>query len=123
MKEFARTLCRVSAESRGIWTEYRGRIAEGPGRCCSRTTASRRYIETSKRLGLIVELATAGERGGNRESLKAAIVERFGPEKRFYTCSAQGMDADQIIRFLEAKGKFRPVDDGFNTDPDKICNH
>lgn len=61
--------------------------------------------------------------GFTRESLKAAIINQFGPETRFYTCSAQGMDADGIIRFLEARGKFRPVADGFNTDPDKICNH
>ena len=58
-----------------------------------------------------------------RESLKSAILEQFGHQARFYTCSAQGMDADGIIRFLEAKGKFRPIGDGFNTDPDKICDH
>ncbi len=65
------------------------------------------------------------QRGGGftRESLKAAILERFGTDTRFYTCSAQGMDADGIIRFLEAKGKFQLVDDGFNTDPEKICDH
>ena len=59
----------------------------------------------------------------SRDSLKTAIQEQFGNETRFFTCSAQGMDADQLISFLENKGKFHPVDGGFTTAPEKICNH
>ncbi len=59
----------------------------------------------------------------SRDSLKNAIHEQFGSETRFFTCSAQGMDADQLIGFLENKGKFHPVDGGFTTAPEKICNH
>ena len=58
-----------------------------------------------------------------RETLKAAIVEKFSADARFHTCSAQGLDADGIIDLLEAKGKFIESDGGFKTDPMKICQH
>jgi len=58
-----------------------------------------------------------------RESLREAIHQQFGEDSRFHTCSAQGMDADALIQFLEAKGKFHPVGSGFTTAPERICNH
>lgn len=61
--------------------------------------------------------------GFTRESLQAAIIARFGADARFHTCSAEGMDAATLIDFLEAKGKFVPSSAGFNTEPEKICNH
>ncbi|QFI56227.1 YecH family metal-binding protein [Aeromonas simiae] len=65
------------------------------------------------------------ERGGlfTRESLRQAIVEAFGSDARFHTCSAEGMDADQLIDFLERKGKFVAAAEGFQTRADRICNH
>lgn len=65
------------------------------------------------------------EQGGNftRESLKEAITGHFGADARFHTCSAEGMDAAALIDFLAAKGKFVESENGFNTQPDKICNH
>ena len=56
-------------------------------------------------------------------SLKAAIIRRFGAEARFHTCSAENMDADQLISFLAKKGKFTPEGEGFVTQPSKICQH
>lgn len=58
-----------------------------------------------------------------RETLEAAITGRFGDDARFFTCSAEGMTAAQLIDFLDAKGKFRSQGDGFNTSPDQICDH
>ncbi len=55
-------------------------------------------------------------------SLKDAIIEKFGAEARFNTCSAEGMDADAIIEFLEAKGKFKPSESGFTMDITKVCS-
>lgn len=57
------------------------------------------------------------------ESLKSAIGERFGKQARFHTCSAQNLDAEQLIEFLTQKGKFVPTAEGFSTQPEKICNH
>jgi len=59
----------------------------------------------------------------SRESLKSAIIDNFGEETRFFTCSADNMNAEELILFLEMKGKFHPVDGGFTTQPEKICNH
>ena len=46
-------------------------------------------------------------------SLKEAIVKTFGEDQRFYTCSAENMDADELIVFLKQKGKFMPIENGF----------
>jgi len=59
----------------------------------------------------------------SRESLARAIVERFGADAKFCSCSASGMDIDSVIDFLESRGKFVAHDDGFNTDRNKICDH
>lgn len=55
------------------------------------------------------------------EALVTAIEGRFGPEARFHTCSAEGMDARTLVEFLTQRGKFSPQAAGFNTSPDKIC--
>ncbi len=54
-------------------------------------------------------------------TLKDAIIQKFGAQARFNTCSAEGMDADAIIEFLAAKGKFKPAEDGFTMDIAKVC--
>ncbi len=58
-----------------------------------------------------------------RETLRAAIVARFGAGARFYTCSAEDMTPDELITFLEARGKFVAADGGFQTDATKMCDH
>jgi probable metal-binding protein len=57
------------------------------------------------------------------DSLRAAIVERFGAAARFYTCSVDNMTAEELIAFLRARGKFVDDDGGFTTDERKICDH
>jgi probable metal-binding protein len=59
----------------------------------------------------------------SRESLTQAIIERFGADAKFCSCSASGMGVDAVIDFLESRGKFVARDDGFNTARDKICSH
>ena len=58
-----------------------------------------------------------------KETLRAAIMNRFGEETRFYTCSAENMTADELVEFLGKREKFIATDTGFNTTPDKICDH
>lgn len=58
-----------------------------------------------------------------RAMLRAAIVDRFGEETRFYTCSAQGMTADELVTFLERRGKFIADGEGFRTEADRMCQH
>jgi probable metal-binding protein len=59
----------------------------------------------------------------SRNSLKTEIINTFGAQVRFHTCSADNMNADELIDFLEARGKFLDKEEGFTTDPGRICNH
>ncbi len=58
-----------------------------------------------------------------KDTLNTAIIDRFGKETRFYTCSAENMTADELVEFLSKREKFIETDTGFNTAPDKICDH
>ena len=71
----------------------------------------------------IMEMMLATEQAFTRESLRQAVLDKFGEEARFFTCSAQNMTADEVIDFLQSRGKFIEAGDGFNTSPDKICSH
>ena len=48
----------------------------------------------------------------SESSLRAAIINKFGSEQRFYACSADNMNVDELIEFLKEKGKFMPMNDG-----------
>ncbi len=56
--------------------------------------------------------------------LKESIIQKFGENQLFHTCSAKGLDADAIIEFLEKKGKFKCSDDmsSFTMDINKVCD-
>lgn len=58
-----------------------------------------------------------------RDSLREAILERFGSDARFFTCSAEELTADGLIDFLAGRGKFIGTSIGFTTDPANICDH
>ncbi len=65
-----------------------------------------------------------GNKYESKEQLVAAIIEKFGAEERFHTCSAEGMDASEIVDFLAKKGKFLFANEkAFTVDTTKICNH
>jgi probable metal-binding protein len=57
--------------------------------------------------------------------LALAIADRFGPDARFHTCSADDLDAQGLIDFLAARGKFLadPIVPGLRIDEDAVCNH
>ncbi|MFM2480519.1 YecH family metal-binding protein [Celerinatantimonas sp. YJH-8] len=57
-----------------------------------------------------------------RESLIDAICERFGEDSRFHSCQKNDMNIEQLIEFLEDKGKFIVQEQGFQTSEDKICH-
>ena len=58
-----------------------------------------------------------------RESLVAAIGTRFGANALFYTCSAEGMTAEELVDFLHGRAKFTPRASGFAADAGRICQH
>lgn len=59
----------------------------------------------------------------SEQSLLEAIIDRFGPEERFYTCSADNLTAQGLIDFLKERGKFKPDEVGFTVDTTKVCNN
>jgi len=57
------------------------------------------------------------------KSLLEAIIERFGADECFYTCSAENLTAQGLIDFLKEHGKFKPLDGGFTVDTTKVCKN
>jgi probable metal-binding protein len=70
----------------------------------------------------VMEMMIASGKLYTRDSLRADIIRRFGEATRFYTCSAEGMTADELISFLQARGKFLDEKGGFKTDKEKMCD-
>ncbi len=66
-----------------------------------------------------------GNSYATKQELIDAIIGRFGTDERFYTCSAEGMTAAELVDFLEVRGKFMPATgaDNFTVDITKVCNH
>jgi len=58
-----------------------------------------------------------------RDSLISAIIDKFGEETRFYSCSADSMTADELIQFFEERGKLNPETYTFHTGPQHACGH
>jgi probable metal-binding protein len=71
----------------------------------------------------VIDMMLQSGRDFTAESLTAAINERFGAEARFFTCSASGMTATELLAFLEARGKFVRTATGFTADPARVCQH
>ncbi|MHC1769633.1 MAG: YecH family metal-binding protein [Verrucomicrobiia bacterium] len=71
----------------------------------------------------VMQMMLQSGKAYTRSSLFAEITATFGPDARFYTCSAQNLTPEGIIDFLQARGKFVLRDDGFQTTPDLMCNH
>lgn len=71
----------------------------------------------------VMKMMVEAKKEYTRESLKADIIDQFGEQTRFYTCSAEGMTPDELITLLDHKGKFLKSDTGFTTDPNRICDH
>lgn len=57
------------------------------------------------------------------DTLKQAIIQKFGASQLFYACSADGMNTDELVEFLKMKGKFMPTNNGFTVDVTKVCDH
>ncbi len=69
----------------------------------------------------VLQMMLASGKSYTKASLIGEIRQKFGNDARFCTCSAEGMTADQLVAFLEAKGKFVPQTDGFQTSPKLMC--
>lgn len=71
----------------------------------------------------VLEMLIEFERSLTKSELVEAVEIRFGIDTRYYTCSKSGMTALELVDFLESKKKFNTSENGFSTDPSKICHH
>jgi len=55
----------------------------------------------------IIDLVATHPDGIRLSQLMEMVGERFGRNVTFHTCSAMGMDLDELLRFLEARDKVR----------------
>ena len=67
-------------------------------------------------------MMAASPAGFTRASLAEAIRDRFGREARFHTCSSSGLTAEQLVVFIDERGKLAGPDDALRLDPSKQCH-
>ena len=48
----------------------------------------------------VMEMMVASRETYSKDSLRAAILAKFGPDALFHTCSADNLSPDQLIEFL-----------------------
>ncbi|HHN77802.1 MAG TPA: DUF2492 family protein [Phycisphaerales bacterium] len=59
-----------------------------------------------------------------RETFKAALVDRFGSDATFCSCSRAGMTADELLAFLSGRGKLAgDIDGTFRLGVAGHCGH
>jgi probable metal-binding protein len=71
----------------------------------------------------VIQMMLQSGKAYTRASLLTDLVATFGPDSRFFTCSAQNLTPEGIIDFLQVKGKFLPCEEGFQTSADLMCKH
>lgn len=71
----------------------------------------------------VLDMMLASQEVYTRDSLRAAMIAKFGPDARYHTCSADNMNAATLIDFLTERGKFTEKPGGFSLDPAKVCQH
>jgi probable metal-binding protein len=58
------------------------------------------------------------------EAMLERVTARFGPDARYHTCSAEGMDARTLLAFLMERGKIVPAPGGgYVVAGHRICKH
>lgn len=71
----------------------------------------------------VIQMMLQSAKPYTRATLREDIIAQFGPDARFFTCSADNLTAEGLIDFLESKGKFVSCEQGFQTSPDLMCKH
>ena len=71
----------------------------------------------------VIEMMLSSNQVYSRDTLRQAIIEKFGAETRFHTCSAENMAAGELVDFLAQRGKFTESAGGFALNPEKVCRH
>lgn len=65
-----------------------------------------------------------GHSYASKQELVDAIIAKFGAEECFCTCSAEDLDAAELVDFLADRDKFMSTPDGgFTVNLGRMCNH
>ncbi len=59
----------------------------------------------------------------NRAALVSWATEAHGPDARYHTCSRNGMSLDELLGFLESRGKLALAGETLQVFPEKMCGH
>jgi probable metal-binding protein len=71
----------------------------------------------------VLQMMLASDKAFTKTSLLQEVNNKFGSDARFYTCSAENLTAEQLIDFLDSKGKLVWQSGAFQTSPDLLCKH
>jgi probable metal-binding protein len=71
----------------------------------------------------VMEMMLTSGKIYTKDALVNDIITKFGQDARFCTCSADNMTAEQLVAFLDDKGKLVQRDGGFQTSQDVMCQH
>lgn len=59
----------------------------------------------------VIDMVAANPGGMCANALARLVAQRFGKAARFRTCSAAGMDFDELLVFLDTRDKLRVTGD------------
>ena len=71
----------------------------------------------------VMHLIADAKHALTRDGWIIEIGRKFGPDARFHTCSADNMNAGELLDFLDARGKFVVADGVLSLDAGLICQH
>ncbi|MBK8575401.1 MAG: YecH family protein [Elusimicrobia bacterium] len=71
----------------------------------------------------VMRMMVEAGRSYTESQLEEAIVQRFGAEARFHTCSASEMTPKELIGFLKMRSKFIEEDNQLSMAGKNICEH
>lgn len=80
-------------------------------------------VSTEPHAREVVEMMRDSGKFYTRESLAAAIAERFGADARFRTCSGQELTAIRLVEHLASHGKLVRFAGGFTIAAEVDCQH
>jgi probable metal-binding protein len=69
----------------------------------------------------VMQMMAESGRSYTRAELIQAIHDKFGADVRFHTCSSEQLSPDELIDFLESRGKFTTSSAGVGMNPADLC--
>ncbi|TCI04045.1 DUF2492 family protein [Corallincola luteus] len=71
----------------------------------------------------VLELILSSAPNQSLTELRQLVINNFGTDAIYHTCSESDMDLDSLLAFFVARGKVAGDDGALNVDETKICQH